>query len=416
MPNRKVFKSDLPPHVTVVPFEENAALEDHVYIGEYHHTVGQDNLGYPENHVMYHHVRELLYKSGVNNQMDYPINMVETSAETLEPGPMDFSTDEPRLTSYSVEYTMAYPTCILMVTGRKAMSGGIANLRASHGGEPLRLAHYAQANDWVCWTAIFVGEGLTLEKASLVIEADEPMTPLIGRIIDKEFPVTNEEYVQRTDNSSIYALRFEALPEQKYTRFLVGHRGFKDFVRTSGTPMDLLTYTRLLGGTPQTATATTTSAVWSYDSTSRTATYTGGNDGANEYITLTYPNGATDTSAFNAIRFRTSLTGSASLVVQFMSANGASRTHTIMGPVDESREIILESSASGAYYHSIRIACNEDCVLDDIIIKSDSLTLTAIMLASPDVVDMQAVGGNVNFNFNAMGFASTIGMSYQEDK
>lgn len=247
MPNRKVFKSDLPPHVTVVPFEENAALEGHTYIGEYHHEVGQDDLGYPENHVMYHHVRELLYKSGVTNQMDYPINKIDTSADPLVPGPMDFSTDEPRATSFTVEYTMAYPTCILMVTGRKAMSGGIANLRASHGGEPLRLAHYAQANDWVCWTAIFVGEGLTLEKANLVIEADEPMTPLIGRIIDKEFPIKNEEYVQRTDNSSIYALGFENLPEQKYTRFLVGYRGYKDFVRTSGTTMETLAYSRLLG-------------------------------------------------------------------------------------------------------------------------------------------------------------------------
>ncbi|AWY03418.1 hypothetical protein PP764_gp52 [Escherichia phage phi G17] len=412
MPNRKVFKSDKPKAIAVVPYEVNAGLDGYVPIGEYHHEEGQDILGNPLNHVMFHHVQDLLYRDGQDDAMNYPIRMIQSGPEPLEPGPMDFNTSESRLTSYTVPYTMAYPNCILMVTGRKEMSQGLQGLRATHGGEPLQLAYYTQANDWVCWAAIFIGSNLTLEEADLIVEADEPITPLIGRIIDKEHPVVDAEFVSNTENSSVFSLKFEQLPEQKYLRFLIGYRGFKDYVGTSGTPVDLLAYKRIMGGTPATPTASASKATWTYSA--GTATYTGGNDDANEYLELTYPGGATDSSKYNAIRFTTTLSQAGSMVIKFMSPNGASRTHILMGPITD-QEVMIESSASGAYYHSIRISSNENCTLSNVQILADSLSLTTVMLASPDVVDMQPVGGNINLQFNNMGFAANLGMSYKEE-
>lgn len=412
MPNRKVFKSDNPKSVAVVPYEVNAGLDEYEPIGEYHHVDGQDTLGNPLNHVMFHHIQDLLYKNGQIDAMNYPIRMIQEGPAPLDPGPMDFNTSEARLTSYTVPYTMAYPNCILMVTGRKEMSQGLQGLRATHGGEPLQLAYYAQANDWVCWAAIFIGSNLTLEEADLVVEADEPITPLIGRIIDKEHPVVDTEFVSNTANSSAFPLKFEQLPEQKHLRFLIGYRGFKDYVGTTGTTVDLLAYKRIMGGTPATPTASVSKDSWSYSS--GTASYTGGNGDANEYLELTYPGGATESNKYNAIRFTTTLSQAGSLAIMFMSPNGASRTHILMGPITN-QEVMIESSASGAYYHSIRISSNENCTLSNIRVLADSLSLTAVMLASPDVVDMQPVGGNINLQFNNMGFAANLGMSYKEE-
>lgn len=412
MPNRKVFKSEIPPHVAVVPYEVNAGLDGYEPIGEYHHEEGVDPLGNPVNHVMYHHVQDLLYKNGNPDAMKYPITILQAGPEPLVPGPMDFSSSDVRLNTYTTKYTMAYPNCILMVTGRKEMGQGMQGLRATHGGEALQLAYYTQANDWVCWAAIFVGSGLTLEEADLVIEADEPITPLIGRIIDKEHPVVDTEFVDKTDNSRAFSLKFEQLPEQKYLRFLVGYRGFKDYVGTTGTGVDLLAYKRVLTGSPRTPTATSSNETWSYSGT--TATYTGGNDNANEYLKLVYPNGESNTQRYNAIKFKTSLSVGGTIVVKFMSQIGASRMHSVVGPINDA-EVMIESSASGAYFHSIQIYSNEDCVLSEVQILADSLSISAVILSSPDVVDMQPVGGNINLQFNNMGFAANLGMSYKEE-
>lgn len=412
MPNRKVFKSEVPPHVAVVPYEVNAGLDGYESIGEYHHEEGEDPLGNPVNHVMYHHVQDLLYKNGNPGAMNYPITVLQTGPEPLVPGPMDFNSSDVRLNTYTTKYTMAYPNCILMVTGRKEMGQDMQGLRATHGGEPLQLAYYTQANDWICWAAIFIGSGLTLEEADLVIEADEPITPLIGRIIDKEHPVIDTEFVAKTENSRSFSLKFEQLPEQKYLRFLIGYRGFKDYVGATGTNVDLLAYKRILGGTPVTPTATVSKASWAYSA--GTATYTGGNEDANEYLELTYPGGATDTSKYNAIKFTTSLSMGGSMTIMFMSPNGASRSHVLMGPLTN-QEVMIESSASGAYYHSVRIYSNENCTLSNVQILADSLSISAVMLSSPDAVDMQPVGGNINLEFNNMGFAANVGMSYKEE-
>lgn len=412
MPNRKVFKSVRPNSVAVVPFDTNAGLDGYKYIGEYHHELGQDTVGNPINHVMYQHVQDLLYKDGVLDAMNYPINIIQNSAIPPEPGPMDFSSDALRANSYTTSYAMAHPNCILMVTGRKEPGTGLQGLRASHGGEPLTMTYYNHDNSTECWAAIFVGSNLTLEAANLIVEADEAITPLIGRIIDKGNPITNTEFVVNAINARNLAFKFGQLPEQKYLRVLVGYRGFKDFVQATGTEVDLLAYKRLLAGVERIPEATASAPTWSFTGT--TATYTGGNEGANDTLTLTYPNGATNAKKFNAIQFRTTLSGGASMSIWFMAPNGASRIHTLMGPVTD-QEVMIESSASGAYFHAIKIAANENCVLSDVKILSDSMSITAVMVASPDLVDMKTDGGNINMQFNNLGYTANIGMAYQED-
>lgn len=50
------------------------------------------------------------------------------------------------------------------------------------------------------------------------------------------------------------------------------------------------------------------------------------------------------------------------------------------------------------------------------VIKADSLTITSVIAATPEPVDLRLTGGKLTYLFNQYGYASLVGISYREIK
>lgn len=107
------------------------------------------------------------------------------------PGPLDYVEEGEGLPSITVEYGLARPVAMMGIAFRH--TGAITSLTATHGGEPLSLISFVLNPDENIGAAAFVGNGLTIEPADLVI------TPVGGTIgpavvrIDDSFMIDEVE-------------------------------------------------------------------------------------------------------------------------------------------------------------------------------------------------------------------------------
>lgn len=83
------------------------------------------------------------------------------------PGPLDYIETGEGLSAITVEYGLARPVAMLGVAFRH--TGPITSLTASHGGEPLQLVGFTLNAQENIGAAAFIGNGLTIEPANLVI-------------------------------------------------------------------------------------------------------------------------------------------------------------------------------------------------------------------------------------------------------
>lgn len=100
------------------------------------------------------------------------------------PGPLDWQEEGTGLASISKTYDLANPFCTLEVAFR--FQGTLTGVTATHGGEALQLVQFNQREADGLATAIFIGNNLTIEPASLVVTPVGAATigPAIGRIND----------------------------------------------------------------------------------------------------------------------------------------------------------------------------------------------------------------------------------------
>lgn len=84
-----------------------------------------------------------------------------------EPGPLDYIETGQGLANITVEYGLARPVAMLGVAFRH--TGNVTSLTATHGGEPLQLVGFVRNDVDNIGSAAFIGNGLTIEPANLVI-------------------------------------------------------------------------------------------------------------------------------------------------------------------------------------------------------------------------------------------------------
>lgn len=107
---------------------------------------------------------------------------------TPVPGPLDYIENGQNKSSITVPYDLARPVAMLGVAFRH--TGPVTSLTATHGGQPLTLVSFILNPDDNIGAAAFVGNGLTIEVANLVI------TPVGGTIgpavvrIDDSFAIS----------------------------------------------------------------------------------------------------------------------------------------------------------------------------------------------------------------------------------
>lgn len=102
-----------------------------------------------------------------------PVSYIERPNPPV-PGPLDYIEEGENLDAITVEYDLARPVAMLGVAFRH--SGNITSLTATHGGEPLNLVSWSQNDVDNIGFAMFIGNGLKIEPADLVI------TPVGGTI------------------------------------------------------------------------------------------------------------------------------------------------------------------------------------------------------------------------------------------
>lgn len=83
------------------------------------------------------------------------------------PGPLDYVENGENLSNITVEYNLARPVAMLGVTFRH--TGAVTSLTATHGGEPLELVGFVTDTGTNIGAATFIGNGLTIEPANLVV-------------------------------------------------------------------------------------------------------------------------------------------------------------------------------------------------------------------------------------------------------
>lgn len=83
------------------------------------------------------------------------------------PGPLDYVENGTGLGSITVEYDLARPVAMMGVVFRH--NGPITSMTATHGGEPLELVSMALDDVDNIGAAVFIGNGLKIEPANLVI-------------------------------------------------------------------------------------------------------------------------------------------------------------------------------------------------------------------------------------------------------
>lgn len=83
------------------------------------------------------------------------------------PGPLDYIENGEDLNSITVQYDLARPVAMMGIAFRH--SGNITSLTATHGGEPLQLVSFVLDNASNIGAAAFIGNGLAIEPANLVV-------------------------------------------------------------------------------------------------------------------------------------------------------------------------------------------------------------------------------------------------------
>lgn len=107
-----------------------------------------------------------------------------------EPGPLDTIWDGPAAASLEAEYSLANPVAIFGIVTR--YEGVLTSLEATHGGEALELINFTKNDAGTIATALFLGNDLTIEEATLVVTPVGGATigPAMGRIND-DYSATN---------------------------------------------------------------------------------------------------------------------------------------------------------------------------------------------------------------------------------
>lgn len=83
------------------------------------------------------------------------------------PGPLDYIETGENLSAITVEYELARPVAMMGVAFR--FTGNVTSLAATHGGEPLQLVSWSKNDVDNIGFAMFIGNGLTVEPANLVV-------------------------------------------------------------------------------------------------------------------------------------------------------------------------------------------------------------------------------------------------------
>lgn len=100
------------------------------------------------------------------------------------PGPLDFISDGTGLSTITATFDLATRSALFGITFR--YQGELTTVTATHGGEPLTLVRLDKREAQTTATAFFIGNGLTIESANLVMTPVGGATvgPAIGRIND----------------------------------------------------------------------------------------------------------------------------------------------------------------------------------------------------------------------------------------
>lgn len=111
------------------------------------------------------------------------------------PGPLDYIEEGQSLPNITVEYELARPVAMLGIAFRH--TGNVTALTATHGGEALTLVAFIKNDVDNIGSAAFIGNGLTIEPANLVITpvGGGTIGPAVVRI-DDSFMIDEIEILQ----------------------------------------------------------------------------------------------------------------------------------------------------------------------------------------------------------------------------
>lgn len=193
------------------------------------------------------------------------------------PSPLDYTEYQSGLSNITIEYDLARPVAMLGVTFRH--DGNVTSLTATHGGEPLELVALALDDVESIGAAAFIGNGLTIEPADLVITpTGGTIGPALVRIDDSfDLDVVAADHIFEQNGQSgpsdpnqpdpavftglngdswvVYALATSSAVKESYARGTLGGSGMRllfngavasgglvdapDFVPTSSTWHDV---------------------------------------------------------------------------------------------------------------------------------------------------------------------------------
>lgn len=154
--------------VLVLPSGLTTDLTGYEPIGSYTHPTG-DNLGYPINHVLWHHARDIMYLAKYEDPSIYTINLVTDGTQIipLVPGPLERIVKS-GIADYSEMFELASPDVHFVIVARTLTPSPF--ITVTHGGEPLTIVQLMGTAD--TFMAFAVGRGLTTERAELKIKIE----------------------------------------------------------------------------------------------------------------------------------------------------------------------------------------------------------------------------------------------------
>lgn len=349
-------------------------------MGSYSHGTDHDPEGWVGNHVDYHHVRDMLYKRGEWWPSDFKIVRAVDGGDPIDPlvpGALDFEIATTRQVSGSVPFQMALPNCIVMIVSHSDISNPVMRtIEAKHGDDVLtRVYGYSYRYHQVDY---FIGTGLVLEEAllSFTEKNNVPITPIVGRIIDLEKPAT----LLKTGMNRAYSanllvdINHEADTKPFMSKAVYVTDGPARLVKLSGE--EIITNRMFSVGEVIPYTPVPTDG-WVLDGT--TWTHTGDTSAMEGPI-----DGDQDTSHNNGIVMDVVIGEESSLLIQFMSPNGASRNVTYAGPLEMNIHQVY--AVSGGYYAAVRITAYNDVVIKNFVVKRDMLSKYVVMSHTPGPV------------------------------
>lgn len=347
--------------------------------GKYSHGTDHDPQGWIGNHVDYHHLRDMLYQEGEWWPSDYMIMRAKPQAESVEPlvpGPLDFTVDTRRESVGSVPFQMALPNCIVMLVSHSDINNPpMRTIQATHGDDQLtRVYGYSYRNHQVDY---FFGEDLVLEEALLSFTevGGVPITPLIGRIIDLASPATLIKTGMDRKYATDYAIGLEGNDSPMLSKA----------VYVSDQPLGLIS---VAGQEVITNHRYSVGDVIPFEPTFQDGWIANGtkwvHTGDTSYLEGPIE-GDQDTTHSNGFVADVTIGAESSLLIQFMSPNGASRNITIAGPYDgEMHEVF---SVSGAYYAAVRVTAYNNVTIENFVVKKDMIAKSVIMSHTEVPVD-----------------------------